>query len=61
MKANVEQTYALDTVRGHLWAFTAKEIMKQQFVVFLNVINKYITNITNITYTEKNQSIYKYW
>jgi len=38
MKAHVEQTYALDTVRGHLWAFTAKEIMKQQKALFLNKI-----------------------
>jgi hypothetical protein len=30
MKANVEQMYALDTVREHLWAFTAKEIIKKQ-------------------------------
>jgi hypothetical protein len=64
MKANVEQTYALDTVRGHLWAFTAKEIMKQQKALFLNKIkggnfdkSSSISNNIIITETSNNKSI----
>ena len=63
MKANAEQTYALDTVRGHLWAFTAKEIMKQQKALFLNKIKggniDKSSSISNniITETSNNKSI----